>query len=161
MQKDFAGLTVKGQLTESGKLNGVIKAGYSRYNYDGGAYTNDPSYSVSLSHALTERISQSLTLSRDITASSTNGQSLTQSYIYGLSFSAAEDLSLNLTVTKSDALSDAVKVNTMVYNLGVDYKYTAHVSFQAGYNFTDSKTPSAPTSSYNSNTFTLSAAFRY
>jgi long-subunit fatty acid transport protein len=78
-----------------------------------------------------------------------------------LSFSAAEDLSLNLTVTKSDALSDAVKVNTMVYNLGVDYKYTAHVSFQAGYNFTDSKTPSAPTSSYNSNTFTLSAAFRY
>ena len=161
MNKEFAGLTVKGQLTESGKLNGVIKVGYSRYNYDGGASTNDPSYSVSLTHALTERISQSLTLSRDITASSTNGQSLTQSYIYGLSYSAAEDLSLNLSVAKSDVLSDTVKVNTMIYTLGADYKYTAHLSFQAGYNFTDSKTPATPLSSYNSNTFTLSAAFRY
>jgi hypothetical protein len=161
MQKDVAGLTAKGQLTESGKLNGVIRVGYSRYNYDGGAYSNDPSYSISLSHALTERLSHSLTVSRDVTASSSNGQSKTQSYVYGVAFSAAEDLSFNLSVNKTDVLSDATKVNTMIYTLGADYKYSAFLSFQAGYNFTDSKTPSIPASSYNSNTFTLSAAFRY
>ena len=66
LEKDFAGLTAKGQLTESGKLNGVIRAGFNRYNYDNTEAQTDPSYSISLSHVLTERLSHSLTLGRDI-----------------------------------------------------------------------------------------------
>ncbi len=158
--KDFAGLTLKGQLTESGKLNGNIRLGYSQFHFDNLANDTDFSYSVSLSHALTERISQSLTLSRDVTASSTGSQMATKNYTYGLAFTAAEDLSFNLGATKSDVMSGTTPVNTYVYTLGADYKYSNHLSFQAGYNLTDSKSSTAA-STFTSNTFTLTAAFRY
>ena len=158
--KDFAGLTLKGQLTESGKLNGNIRLGYSKFHFDDLANDTDFSYSVSLSHTLTERISQSLTLSRDVTASSTGSQMATKNYTYGLAFTAAEDLSFNLGATKSDVMSGTTPVNTYVYTLGADYKYSNHLSFQAGYNLTDSKSSTAA-STFTSNTFTLSAAFRY
>jgi len=158
--KDFAGLTLKGQLTESGKLNGNIRIGYSQFHFDNLANDTDFSYAVSLSHALTERISQSLTLSRDVTASSTGAQMATKNYTYGLSFTAAEDLSFNLGATKSDVMSGTTPVGTYVYTLGADYKYSNHLSFQAGYNLTDSSSSTAA-STFTSNTFTLSAAFRY
>ncbi len=158
--KDFAGLTLKGQLTESGKLNANIRLGYSQFHFDNLANDTDFSYSVSLSHSLTERISQSLTLSRDVTASSTGTQMATKNYSYGLSYTAAEDLSFSLAATKSDVMSGTTPVNTYVYTLGADYKYSNHLSFQAGYNLTDSSSSTAA-STFTSNTFTLSAAFRY
>ena len=99
LEKDFYGLTAKGQLTESGKLNGVIRAGFNRYNFDNTEAQTDPSYSVSLSHVLTERLSHSLTLGRDINAATTNGRMESLTYNYGLSYAAAEDL---------DALADLV-----------------------------------------------------
>ena len=158
--KDFAGLTAKGQLTESGKLNGNIRVGYSQYHYDGSPNDSDLSYSISLSHTLTERLSHSLTLTRDVTASSTNTQMASKNYTYGVGYAASEDLSLNFSATKSDVLSSSSKVNTYVYNLGAEYKYSKHVSFQAAYAMNDSKA-SVATSTYTSNTFTLSAGFRY
>ena len=158
--KDFVGLTTRGQLTESGKLNGNIRVGYSRYHYDSEANDSDLSYSVSLSHVLTERLSHSLTLSRDINASSTNGQMASKNYTYGVSYAASEDLNLNFSATKSDVLSSTTQVDTYVYNLGADYKYSKHLSFQAAYSLNDSKATVA-SSTYTSNTFTLSAAFRY
>ena len=164
LEKDFAGLTAKGQLTESGKLNGVIRVGFNRFNYDNGPTSTDPSYSVSLSHVLTERLSHSLTLGRDISASTTNGRIDTRSYSYGMAFAAAEDLDFNLSVSKSDmevaANSLVTTIDTWVYTLGASYKYTSHLSFQAGYTFTDAKASNA-SSSFNSNVFSLSAAFRY
>ncbi len=158
--KDFAGLTAKGQLTESGKLSGNIRLGYSQYHYDGAPNDSDLSYSISLSHTLTERLSHSLSLTRDVAASSTNTQMASKNYTYGVGYSASEDLTLNLSITKSDVLSSSGKVNTYVYNLGADYKYSKHLSFQAGYVLNDSKADVA-TSTYTSNTFTLSAGFRY
>jgi hypothetical protein len=164
LEKDFAGLTAKGQLTESGKLNGVIRAGVNRFNYDNGPTSTNPSYSVSLSHVLTERLSHSLTLGRDISASTTNGQIDTRNYSYGMAFAAAEDLDFNLSVSKSDmdvsANSLVTTIDTWIYTLGASYKHTSHLSFQAGYTFTDAKASNA-TSSFNSNVFSLSAAFRY
>ena len=164
LEKDFAGLTAKGQLTESGKLNGVIRAGFNRYNYDNTETQTDPSYSVSLSHVLTERLSHSLTLGRDISAATTNGRMETLSYNYGVSYAAAEDLDLNLSVSKSDvevaANSLLTTIDTMTYVLGASYKYNSHLSFQANYNFTDAKASNA-SSTFDSNTFSVSASFRY
>jgi opacity protein-like surface antigen len=164
LEKDFAGLTAKGQLTESGKLNGVIRAGFNRYNYDNTETQTDPSYSVSLSHVLTERLSHSLTLGRDISAATTNGRMETLSYNYGVSYAAAEDLDFNLSVSKSDvevaANSLLTTIDTMTYVLGASYKYNSHLSFQANYNFTDAKASNA-SSTFNSNTFSVSASFRY
>ena len=158
--KDFAGLTAKGQLTESGKLNGNIRLGYSQYHYDSASNSSDLSYSVNLSHTLTERLSHSLTLSRDVTASSTDSQMASKNYTYGISYVASEDLNLNLSATKSDVHASTSQVNTYAYTLGADYKYSKHLSFQANYSLNDS-TASVATSTYTSNTFTLSAAFRY
>ncbi len=164
LEKDFAGLTAKGQLTESGKLNGVVRAGFNRYNFDNTATQTDPSYSVSLSHVLTERLSHSLTLGRDISASTTNGRMDSITYVYGVAFAAAEDLDFNLSVSKSDvevaANSLLTTIDTMTYVLGASYKYNSHLSFQANYNFTDASSSNA-TSTFNSNTFSVSAAFRY
>ncbi len=158
--KDFAGLTMKGQLTESGKLNGNVRLGYSRYHYDSAANDTDLSYSVNLNHVLTERLSHSLTLSRDVTASSTNSQMASKNYTYGVAYNASEDLNFNLSATKSDVLASTSQVDTYIYNLGADYKYSKHLSFQANYSLNDSSSPVAA-SNYTSNTFTLSAAFRY
>jgi opacity protein-like surface antigen len=164
LEKDFAGLTAKGQLTESGKLNGVIRAGFNRYNYDNTETQTDPSYSVSLSHVLTERLSHSLTLGRDISAATTNGRMETLTYNYGVSYAAAEDLDFNLSVSKSDvevaANSLLTTIDTMTYVLGASYKYNSHLSFQANYNFTDAKASNA-SSTFDSNTFSVSASFRY
>ena len=164
LEKDFYGLTAKGQLTESGKLNGVIRAGLNRYNFDNTEAQTDPSYSVSLSHVLTERLSHSLTLGRDINAATTNGRMETLTYNYGVSYAAAEDLDLNLSVAKSDvevaANSLLTTIDTMTYILGASFKYNSHLSFQANYNFTDAKASNA-SSTFNSNTFSVSASFRY
>ncbi|MSS98997.1 MAG: hypothetical protein CK541_02015 [Opitutia bacterium] len=158
--KDFAGLTARGQLSESGKLNGNIRVGYSRFSFDNAPKDKDLSYLVNLSHQLSERFSQSLTLSRDVTASSTNGQMAAKNYTYGLSYTASEDLTMNFSATKSDVFAGTSQIDSYVYNLGADYKYTNHLTFQAGYSFNDSKA-SVAASTYLSNTFTLSAAFRY
>ena len=160
LTKDFIGLTANGQLSESGKLNGNIRVGYSQYHYDAAPNDSDLSYAITLSHTLTERLSHSLTLTRDVTASSTNTQMASKNYTYGFSFVASEDLNLNFSVTKSDVLSSSSKVNTYVYNLGADYKYSKHLTFQGGYVMNDSKA-SVAGSTYTSNAFTLSAAFRY
>ena len=158
--KNFAGLTAKGQLTESGKLNANIRVGYSQYHYDSAANDSDLSYAVSLNHVLTERLSHSLTLSRDVTASSTNTQMATKNYTYGMAYTASEDLNFNLSATKSDVFASTSQVDTYVYSLGADYKYSKHLTFQASYTMNDS-TASVATSTYTSNAFTLSAAFRY
>jgi hypothetical protein len=164
LEKDFYGLTDKGQLTESGKLNGVVRAGFNRYNFDNTEAQTDPSYSVSLSHVLTERLSHSLTLGRDISAATTNGRMESLTYNYGLSYAAAEDLDFNLSVSKSDvevtANSLLTTIDTMTYILGASYKYNSHLSFQANYNFTDAKASNA-SATFNANTFSVSASFRY
>ncbi len=164
LEKDFAGLTARGQLTESGKLNGVIRAGFNRFNFDNTEAQTDPSYSISLSHVLTERLSQSLTLGRDIAGSTTNGRMDSVTYNYGVSFAAAEDLDFNLSVSRSEVEVNAngllTTIDTMSYILGANYRYNSHFSLQANYNFTDAKSSNA-NSTFNSNTFSISAAFRY
>ncbi|MFM2132552.1 MAG: hypothetical protein RL646_1755 [Verrucomicrobiota bacterium] len=166
LTKDFYGLTTRGQLTESGKLNATARVGWLQFQNEGAASDSVPSWSVSLNHVLTERLSHNLTLSRDVTASSTGGQNDSTAYTYGLTMAnAIEGLSLNLSVTRNEteALNAGVltPVDTMVYTLGADFKYNENLTFNAGYNFTDSRIASNPDGNFNSNTFTLSAAFRY
>lgn len=159
--KDFYGLTAKGQPTSSGKLNVTAKVGYAVSKTDNLPSSGDPSYSVMVSHTLTEFISHSLTFSRDTSASSAGGVTASKTYTYGANFTAATDLTLNLSVTKSDVLSGATAVNTWVYTLGADYKYNSHLSLQLGLNRTESKMPTAASANFTANTLTASAAFRY
>ena len=161
LTKDFYGLTAKGDPTGAGKLNVTAKVGYSTSQLDLAESTSNPSFSVNLQHTLTEKVNHSLSLSRDITASSTGGLTNSKSYTYTANFTAAEDLSFNLSATKSDVLAGTTAVNTMVYNFGADYKYNPHLSFNLGYNFTDSKIPSSPSGNFQAKALTVSAAFRY
>jgi predicted porin len=142
----------------------VVRVGFNRYNFDNTEAQTDPSYSVSLSHVLTERLSHSLTLGRDINAATTNGRMENISYNYGLSYAAAEDLDFSFSVAKSDvevaANSLLTTIDTTTYILGASYKYNSHLSFQANYNFTDAKASNA-SATFNANTFSVSASFRY
>jgi hypothetical protein len=159
--KDFYGFTAKGDPTGAGKLNVTAKVGYGTSRLDAGASDSNPSFSINLQHNWTEKVNHSLNLSRDITASSTGGTTNSKSYTYTLNFTAAEDLSFNVSATKSDVLAGTTGVNTMVYSLGADYKYNPHLSFNLGFNFTDSKIPSAPSGNFQASVLTASAAFRY
>lgn len=165
LNKDFYGLTTRGQLTESGKLSATARLGWLEFQNEGAASDSVPSWSVSLNHTLTERLSHSLTLSRDVTASSTGGQNDSTAYTYGMNMNAGEGLTFNLSVTRNEtgALNAGVTtdVATMVYALGADFKYNDHLTFNAGYNFTDSRIAGNSASNFSSNTLTLSAAFRY
>ncbi|MGA0133250.1 MAG: hypothetical protein ACO3ND_02715 [Opitutales bacterium] len=165
LTKDFYGLTTRGQLTSSGKLTGTARIGLLDYANEGSPSDNTVSWSVSLNHALTEILSHNLTLSRDVTASSTGGQNDSIAYTYGLSMNVAEGLGLSLSVSRNETEATnggtVTPVNTMVYTLGADFKYNEHLTLNAGYNFTDSRITSNPAGNFNSNTFTLSAAFRY
>jgi hypothetical protein len=159
--KDFYGLTAKGDPTGAGKLNVTAKAGYATSRLDAAAADSNPSFSINLQHTLTEKINHSLSLSRDISASSTGGTTNSKSYTYTANFTAAEDLSFNVSATKSDVLAGTTAVNTMVYTFGADYKFNPHLSFNLGYSFTDSKIPASPAGNFQSNVLTMSAAFRY
>lgn len=159
--KDFYGFTAKGDPTGAGKLNVTAKVGYATSQLDAAAQTTNPSFSVNFQHTWTEKVNHSLALSRDVSASSTGGTTSSKSYTYTVNFTAAEDLSFNLSATKSDVLAGATAVNTMVYNLGGDYKYNPHLSFNLGFSFTDSKIPSAPSGNFQASVLTASAAFRY
>lgn len=163
--KDFYGLTTRGQLTESGKLNATARVGWLEFQNEGAASDGVASWSVTLNHVLTDKLSHNLTLSRDVTASSTGGQNDTMVYTYGLNMNAGEGLSFNLSVTRNEteALNAGVltPVDTMVYTLGADFRYNANLTFNAGYNFTDSRIATNSSGNFSSNTLTLSAAFRY
>lgn len=164
--KDFYGLTTRGQLTESGKLNATARVGWLEFQNEGAASSDSvASWSVTLNHVLTDKLSHNLTLSRDVTASSTGGQNDTTAYTYGLNMNAGEGLSFNLSVTRNETealnAGTVTPVNTMVYTLGADFRYSANLTFNAGYNFTDSRIATNSSGNFSSNTLTLSAAFRY
>jgi hypothetical protein len=161
MRKHFYGLTAKGDPTGAGKLNVTARAGYATSSVDGAANEQIPSFSINLQHTLTEKVNHSLALSRDINANNTGGQIDSKSYTYTVNFTAAEDLSFNLGATKSDVLAGTTVVNTMVYNLGADYKYNPHLSFTLAYSFTDSKLPGNAAANFQANALTISGAFRY
>ena len=161
MRKHFYGLTAKGDPTGAGKLNVTARAGYATSSVDGAADQQIPSFSINLQHTLTEKVNHSLTLSRDINANNTGGQIDSKSYTYTVNFTAAEDLSFNLGATKSDVLAGPTVVNTMVYNLGADYKYNPHLSFTLAYSSTDSKLPGNAAANFQANALTISGAFRY
>jgi len=163
--KDFYGLTTRGQLTESGKLNATARIGWLDFQNEGAPSDNVASWSVTLNHVLTEKLSHNLTLSRDVTASSTGGQNDTTAYIYGMSMNAGEGLSFNLSVTRNETealnAGTVTSVSTMVYTLGADFRYNQNLTFNAGYNFTDSRIANNSAGNFSANTLTLSAAFRY
>lgn len=161
LRKHFFGLTAKGDPTGAGKLNVTARAGYATASVDGAAVDQIPSFSINLQHSLTEKVNHSLSLSRDINANNTGGQIDSKSYTYTVNFTAAEDLSFNVGATKSDVLAGTTVVNTMVYNLGADYKYNPHLSFTLAYSFTDSKLPANAAANFQANALTVSAAFRY
>ena len=161
MRKHFFGLTAKGDPTGAGKLNVTARAGYATSSVDGAADQQIPSFSINLQHTLTEKVNHSLALSRDINANNTGGQIDSKSYTYTVNFTAAEDLSFNLGATKSDVLAGPTVVNTMVYNLGADYKYNPHLSFTLAYSSTDSKLPGNAAANFQANALTISGAFRY
>ena len=159
--KSFYGLTAKGQPTSSGKLNVTAKVGYAVSRTDNQPSGGIPSYSVNVSHTLSELITHSIVLSRDISASAAGATQAVRSYTYATNFNAATDLTLNLLVTKSDVNAGGLGVNTMVYTLGANYKYNPHLSLQFGYNFMNTDIPATPAASFSANTFTASAAFRF
>lgn len=161
--KDFYGLTLSGQPTDSGKLDVVLKAGALHSSYDGGAdATTSPSYSIALTHTLTERFNHSLNLG-DNTSIAVNGRrnesrtaNYTLNYVMNEAFraSAYAGISLSGVDTATPATTD---IRTGSYGLNATFSPDSHWTYSASYSLTQSYAPST----YNVHQFSLEANLRW
>ena len=158
--------TASGNLTRSGKLGLNASAGFSSTNVQSknsaeNAKTGGASYSVSLNHNLTELISHQLTLSRSVSPTPNGANSLSNTYSYSATYSAADNLSFNFHVTRADAEVGATQINTMNYGLGALYNYNSHFNLNASIDSSDTKFPKDSTNNFQSNSFSIGGTFRY
>ena len=161
--KDFYGLTLSGQPTESGKLDMVLKAGLLRSVYDGGVDArNAPSYSVVLTHELTERMNHSLSLSDSASVAVNGRRSETRAANYTLNwvpddtFRASATAGISLSKVGSGTPTDA-DIRAGSYGLNATYTPDSHWTFTAGYTLYQAYRPS----SYNVHQFSLEANLRW
>lgn len=161
--KDFYGVTLSGQPTEAGKLDVVLKAGMLRSVYDGGVDArNAPSYSVTLTHQLTEKTNHSLTLADNASVAVNGRRNETRSANYTFNwapddaFRASAFAGISLSKVGSATPTDT-DIRTGSYGLNATYSPDSHWTFTAGYSLSQAYRPNA----YNVHQFSLEANLRW
>lgn len=157
--KDFYGVTLTGQPTPSGKINLTLKAGSLSTKYDGGAdQATNPSYSMSVSHTMTDKTSHSLTLTDDASVAASGKRSTTRSTQYGLNYVYDESFRAALTTGYSDTVVEpSLTVRTATFGLNATYSPDTHWTYTVGYSLTRSLAPSV----YGVNQLSVEANLRW
>ena len=158
--KDFIGLTINGKPTSSGKINITTNFGYFTSDLDG-VSRSGLSYNLAIAHNLTEKFTHELNLAHDTSASAVGGSVKTDTIGYTTSYALLDDLALSFHALKTKAVTGTTQVDTLDFNLGVNWKYNKYVSFSATIDALDSKVKNSPASNFKANTFNLSSTFRY
>lgn len=165
--KDFYGITLSGQPTTSGKLDATLRAGLLRTSYDSGDNPrNSGSYSLSLTHTLTEKLNHSLTFSDDASVAVNGARSRGQSSNYTLNYVMNEGFRASAYVTLGnsfverlalDPTSDGVRVRSGTYGISATYAPDTHWTYVAAYSLTQAYAPS----NYDVHRFSLEANLRW
>lgn len=160
LTKNFLGLTLAGALTSSGKLTTSTQIGYYQSRIDNNPSRSGLSYSISLNHNLSEKVTHFLSLSRSAGPTSTGSESVGNTYAYGASYGYSDKTAFSLALSKTENVLSTTKAGSYSLNLGANYRYNSYLSLNGGYNF--SRTNSGNSSpDFNTNSVSLSAAFKY
>lgn len=160
LTKHFLGLTTSGALTSSGKLTTSTQIGYYQSHLDNNPSRNGLSYSISLNHNLSQKVTHFLSLSRSAGPTSTGSESVGNTYAYGASYAYSDKTAFSLALAKTENTLTTTKAGSTSANLGVNYRYNSYLSVNGGYSFT--RTNSGNSSpDFNTNSVNLSAAFKY
>lgn len=157
--KDFYGVTLSGQPTDSGKLDVTLRAGLLHSAYDGGVDPrNNLSYSASLTHTLTEKFNHTLNFSDDANIAANGRRSESKSIQYLVNYVGSEEFRATAFVgySTSDVQSTAT-INTGSFGINATYSPDTHWTYTASYTLTQAYQPS----SYNINQFSLEANLRW
>mgnify|MGYP006266841935 CR=1 FL=1 len=161
--KDFTGLTLSGQPTPSRKLDVNLKVGYLKSVYNGGV---DPhgalSYSVALTHTLTEKTNHSLSFGQDSSiavngrrSNATTGQ-YTLNYVRDDAFRASAFAGLSTSAVEVGAPASA-GIRTGSYGVNATYSPDSHWTYVASYTLTQAYAPNT----YNVQQIALEANLRW
>jgi len=157
--KDFYGITLSGQPTTSGKLDATLRVGLLRSSFDGGSDAQTSgSYSVSLTHTLTEKLNHSLTLSDDANVAINGARSRGRSGNYVINYVMNEGFRASAFVgITSSAIEPSTTIRSRSFGVNATYSPDSHWSYVAGYNINQVYHPS----SYNVQQFSLEANLRW
>lgn len=165
--RTFYGLNFSYQPTD--KLQGELKLGLQKTEYDFGSSNDSPSYSLSLTHSITEKLDQSLSVGQEATTSPTGSVSDSLRVSYGLNFANSQAWRSSFRVSYADSSVDQVvnplapsvggttDVRTVGATLGVNYNPDDHWSFGLSYSFNRTLDPV----SYDVNLVSLEASLRW
>lgn len=165
--RTFYGINLSYQPTD--KLQGELKAGFQRTEYDFGSSNDSPSYTLSLTHSITEKLDQSLSVGQEATTSPTGSVSDSLRVSYGLNFANSQAWRSSFRVSYADSSVDQVvnplvpavggttDVRTVGASLGVNFSPDDHWSFGLSYSFNRTIDPVA----YNVNLVSLEASLRW
>jgi len=158
--KDFIGLTINGKPTSSGKINITTSFGYFTSDLDGSS-NSGLSYNLTIAHNLTEKFTHELNLIHDTSASAVGGSINNDTIGYTASYALLEKVALSFHALKSKAVSGSTQVDTLDFNVGVNWEYNKYIRFAATIDALDSKIKNSPASNFKANSFNLSTTFRY
>jgi hypothetical protein len=160
LTKNFLGLTLAGALTSSGKLTTSTQVGYYQSQLDNNPSRNGLSYSISLNHNFSEKVTHFLSLGRSAGPTSTGSESIGNTYAYGASYAYSDKTAFNLALAKTDNTLSTTKAGSTSFNLGVNYRYNSYLSLNGGYSLTQTNSGNS-SPDFNTNAVNLSAAFKY
>lgn len=165
--KDFYGITLSGQPTSSGKLDTTLRVGLLRTSFDGGAEArSSASYSLGLTHTLTEKLNHSLTIADNANVAINGARSRGQSANYTLNYVMNEGFRASAYVGFSNSLIERLAfaasptettVRSGSYGINATYSPDTHWTYIAGYTLTQTYEPN----SYNLHRFSLEANLRW
>ncbi len=157
--KDFYGLTFSGQPTDSGKLDVTIRAGLLHSAYDGGVDArNTASYSVGLTHTLTEKLNHALNFSNDANIAVNGRRSESRSINYLVNYVRSEEFRASTFIGYSHSdVENTSTINTGSFGINATYSPDSHWTYVASYTLTQAYKPST----YNVSQFSLEANLRW
>lgn len=158
--KNFIGLTVNGKPTSSGKINITTNLGYFTSDLDG-VSDNGLSYNLTVAHNLTEKFTHELNLIHDLSASAAGGSTKNDTIGYTVSYALLEKVALSFHALKAKVVSGTTQVDSLDFNVGVNWEYNKYIRFAATIDTLDSKVKNSPASNFKANSINLSTTFRY
>lgn len=167
--RSFYGLNFSYQPTD--KLQSELKVGVQETEYDFGGSNRSPSYTLTLTHSITEKLDQSLSVGQEATTSPVGTVSDAFRASYGLNFANSQAWRSSFRVSYADSSVDGfadpanpssgfvanTDVRTVGATLGVNYNPDDHWSFGLSYSFNRTLDPV----SYNVNQVSLEASLRW
>lgn len=165
LEREYAGLSLNWMATD--KLGCELRLGLLRSTYQLSGYTNNsPSYSLRLSHSVTEKLDQGLVIAQDASAAPNGGLSDAFQVGYDLNYSNSEAFRtfFRATYSESNVLASnlffstrRIDVRSASSMVGVSYSPDTHWTFSASYTYTTNIEPS----DYDVNRVSLEAALRW